>query len=148
VPFRPVDGAPRDFSELPYGLPGVELRLPLVLSEGMARGIALERLVELLAGASARLFGLYPRKGAIVPGADADLVVWDPSTSWTIEARSLHDGLSETPFEGLTVRGRVRHVLRHGELVVFDGEPTGVGAEGRYLSTADTNAAFTAAGSM
>jgi dihydropyrimidinase len=148
VPFRPVQGAPRDFSQLPYGLPGIELRLPLVLSEGIARGIALERLVELLAGAPARLFGLYPRKGAIVPGADADLVVWDPSSSWTVEARCLHDGLSETPYEGLTVRGRVRHVLRHGELVVLDGEPTGAGAEGRYMSTAHTNSAFTVAGSI
>ena len=134
-----------DFTGLPYGLAGVEARLPLLLSLGRARGIPLERLVALLAGTPARIFGLYPRKGAIVPGADADLVVWDPKPEWTIGPSSLHDGLPDSAYEGMPVRGRIRFVVRGGELLVAEGKLVG-GDAGRYVSRADVDARAAIAG--
>ncbi len=107
---------PDDFRGLPYGFPGAELRVPLVLSEGARRSVPLERLVDALATAPAWIFGLHPRKGAIVPGADADLVLWDPEPDWTVRAHELHDGLGASPFDGLTVTGRIRQVMRAGRI--------------------------------
>lgn len=115
VPYQPPF-PPDDFRGLPYGFPGAELRVPLVLSEGARRGIPLDRLVDVLATAPARIFGLHPRKGAIAPGADADLVLWDPEPGWTVRAAELHDGLGLSPFEGLQVTGRIRQVMRAGRI--------------------------------
>ena len=97
-----------DFTGLPYGLAGVEERLPVLLSLGLARGVPIERLAELLAAGPARAFGLSPRKGSIVPGADADLVVWDPRGSTSFR---------EGPYAGLELRGSIRAVVRDGEPV-------------------------------
>lgn len=97
-----------DFTGLPYGLAGVEERLPVLLSLGLARGLPVERLAELLAAGPARAFGLSPRKGAIAPGSDADLVIWDPRGS-----TSFRHGV----YAGLELRGSVRAVLRAGEPV-------------------------------
>jgi len=102
VPYQPPPAD--DFTGIAYGFRGVEERLPLLLSEGRRRGVPIERLVEVACGGPARTFGLYPWKGAIVPGADADLVVWDPDEEWTIEG--------DSPYAGLTVSGRIRSVLR------------------------------------
>jgi dihydropyrimidinase len=132
---HPVDHAPRNFNEQPYGISGVELRLPLVLSEGRRRGVPIEVLVDLLSAGPARIFGLYPRKGAIAPGADADLVVWDPRKSWRIETEDLHDELPDNPYLGLRVEGRVRYVLRGGEVVVDRGERVSAGPPARFLPT-------------
>jgi dihydropyrimidinase len=123
-----------DFTGLPYGLPGAEARLPVVLSEGRARGVPVERLVELLSTGPARAFGLYPFKGVVAPGADADLVVWDPDAEWTVERSSFHDGVGDTAYDGLRVSGRVRYVIRRGELLVAEGELQGDASEGRFLS--------------
>ena len=106
--YRP-DFPPGDFRSLPYGFKGIGVRVPLVLSEGTRRGIPLERLADLLAGGAARAFALAPQKGAIVEGADADLVVWDPART-----RAIRDG---SPFDGLEVTGEVRHVLVRGRRV-------------------------------
>ena len=105
APYRP-DVAPGDFRALPYGFAGVDVRVPLALSEGARRGIPLERLADLLAGGPARVFGLAPAKGAVAAGADADLVVWDPDEAWTIRGT--------TPFDGVEVAGSIRHVLVGG----------------------------------
>jgi dihydropyrimidinase len=115
VAYRP-DVPAGDFRSLPYGFPGVEVRLALVLSEGIRRGIAYERLAALLSSGPARAFGVAG-KGAIEPGADADFVVWDPHEQWTIEPSELHDGRPDTPYAGLSVHGRIRHVLRGGDRV-------------------------------
>ena len=123
-----------DFTGLPYGLAGVEARLPVVLSLGHARGVPLERLADLVSTGPARAFGLYPTKGAIVPGADADLVVWDPNHEWTVEPSSFHDGTGDTPYDGLRLRGRVRSVIRGGELLVAEGELVGL-TGGRFLAS-------------
>ncbi len=130
---HPVDGPPRSFAEQPYGIAGVELRVPLVLSEGQRRGVPIQRLAELLSSGPARIFGLYPRKGAITPGADADLVVWDPAEEWIVEPGHLHDGLPDSPYLGLPVHGRVRQVVRAGELVVDRGRRVAEGPPPRFL---------------
>jgi dihydropyrimidinase len=122
-----------DFTGLAYGLAGVEARFPVVLSEGRARGVPLERLAELLATGPARAFGLYPSKGVVAPGADADLVVWDPDAEWTVERSSFGDGAGDSPYEGLRIRGRIRHVIRRGELLVAEGELQGDASGGRFL---------------
>jgi dihydropyrimidinase len=134
---HPVPHPPCNFTEQPYGIPGVELRVPLVLSEGLRRGVPLERLVDLLSGGPARIFDIYPRKGAILPGADADIVVWDPSESWTIGAGDLHDGVPDSPYLGLAVQGRVRCVLRAGEVVIDRGQRVGSGPAARFIGARD-----------
>jgi dihydropyrimidinase len=95
-----------DFTGLPYSFPGLEERLPILLSLGAERGVALERLVDLVSVCPAKTFGLYPRKGAVAPGSDADLVVWDPEPSWKIGGN--------TPYKGLEMRGKIRQVIRRG----------------------------------
>ena len=108
VKYQP-EAPPGDFRSLPYGVFGIDVRVPLVLTEGTRRGIGRERLVELLAGGPARAFGLRG-KGTIQRGADADVVLWDPEQRWTIEG--------ESPFSGIDVAGAVRRVFvggREGE---------------------------------
>lgn len=116
-----------DFTRVPNGLHGVEERLTL-LHEGVHRGqISLTRWVELAATAPARLFGLYPRKGAIVPGADADLVVFDPAAVGTLSAATHHSAVDYSVYEGLTVHGRPEMVMQRGDVLVdadgFHGRP-------------------------
>jgi dihydropyrimidinase len=123
-----------DFTGLPYGLAGIELRLPLLLSEGLRRGLPIQRLTQLAATRPAQLFGLYPRKGAISPGADADLVVWDPRPEWKVKASALHDGVGDSPYSGMTVRGAIRFVLLRGTVLVANGRWVAPAARGRYLS--------------
>ena len=132
--YEPRPKKPGDFTGLPYGLAGIELRVPLLLSEGLRRGLSIQRLVELAATRPAQLLGLFPRKGAIRPGADADLVVWDPRPEWKVRALALHDGAGDSPYSGMTVRGAIRHVFLRGTLVVADGRWVGPTSPGRYLS--------------
>jgi dihydropyrimidinase len=132
--YQPHGQKPGDFTSLPYGLAGIELRLPLLLSEGLKQGLPIQRLAHLAATRPAQVFGLYPRKGAISPGADADLVVWDPRPEWKVKASSLHDGVGDSPYSGMTVRGTIRFVLLRGTLLVADGRWVGPASPGRYLS--------------
>lgn len=112
-----------DFRSLPYGYPGIETRVPLVLSEGRRRGVPIERLASLLATTPARTFR-REETGAIVPGAAADLVVWDPSPRWTIDAPRLHGGHAMTPYDGVEVTGRIRAVIRNGSVLHGPAERT------------------------
>ena len=102
------------------GVPGVELMLPYLYSEGVRRGrVTLERMVELVCGAPARFFGVGDRKGALEAGRDADLVVLDEHEEWTVRADGLHSLNRYTPLEGRRLTGRVRSVYVRGERV-FD----------------------------
>ena len=122
-----------DFTGLPYGFAGIELRLPLLLSEGMRRGLSIRRIAQLSATRPAQVFGLYPRKGAILAGSDADLVVWDPRPRWEVKASALHDGIGASPYSGMTLQGSIRYVFLRGRLVVDDGELVGSSLSGRCL---------------
>jgi dihydropyrimidinase len=109
-----------DFSKIPNGMPGVETRLYL-LWEGVRDGrISMNRFVEITATAPAKIFGLYPRKGTIAIGCDADVVVWDPNKEITLGMKTLHMRVDYSPFEGRRVTGAPTAVLSRGELLVQD----------------------------
>ncbi|MEP7191883.1 MAG: dihydropyrimidinase [Actinomycetota bacterium] len=115
------DSAP-DFTSIPNGAPGVELRLALLYTYGVAAGrISAERFVAVTAENAARYFGLYPRKGTLLPGSDADIVVYDPRPGWTVHHDMLHDNVDHTPYEGRQIQGRVRDVFLRGQHVVRGG---------------------------
>ena len=122
------------FTDLPYGLPGVETLLPLVYSEGVGKGILhLPDIPRLLSEGPARVYGLYPWKGAIEVGSDADLVVFDPDERWTISAEQLHMSTDFSPYEGWTVTGRVVTTIARGEVVYAEGDVSAECGRGRFL---------------
>ncbi|NNM04696.1 MAG: dihydropyrimidinase [Gemmatimonadetes bacterium] len=111
-----------NFEFCPEGMPGIEPRLTIMYSEGVAKGrITLPQLVELTATAPARLFGFAPKKGTLTPGSDADIVLFDPSVRWTMSQETLHMASDYTSYEGVEVTGKVAKVFSRGELIV-DGE--------------------------
>jgi len=122
------------FRKVAPGLPGIETRLPLVFSEGVGKGrIDLNTFVAVTATNPARMYGLYPRKGTIAVGADADLAIWDPEREVTIRHELLHDNMDFTPYEGLTVKGWPVATFSRGEAVWRDGQPAGQPGRGRFL---------------
>jgi dihydropyrimidinase len=121
------------FDRISNGAPGIETLLTLVYSEGVARGrISIERLVDVLSATPARLFGL-PTKGAIEPGRDADLVLFDPAARRTIRQADLHHTSDYTPYEGIAVSGAVRDVFVRGRPVIEDGRFVGDRGWGRFV---------------
>ncbi|QHI98504.1 dihydropyrimidinase [Xylophilus rhododendri] len=107
------------FKEMANGVPGIELRLPLLFSEGFLAGrIDIHQFVALSSGNHARLYGMAPRKGAIAVGADADIAIWNPEREVAISADMLHDNTGYTPYEGRTIRGWPEVVLSRGRIVV------------------------------
>jgi dihydropyrimidinase len=122
-----------DFSKIPNGMPGVETRLYL-LWEGVRAGkISMNRFVEITSAAPAKIFGLYPRKGTIAIGADADLVVWDPEKRHTLSKDTLHMRVDYSPFEGREVVGGPTHVLQRGRVIVEGGKFLGRPGQGQFL---------------
>jgi dihydropyrimidinase len=126
----PVAG---DFTRVPTGLPGIAARLPLGLALAAAGELTVERLVDAACTAPARIFGLYPRKGVIAVGSDADVVVWDPAAPRRITLDGVDDGLDWSPYDGIEVPGTIRDVLARGDHVVEDGRFTGAEHRGAYL---------------
>jgi dihydropyrimidinase len=121
---------------IPFGAPSLETLVPLVYSEGVVkRGLPLTWFARVLAENPARIFGLYPKKGVIRPGADADLTIWDPTPEWTIQ-KSQHLGIAGfTPYEGWAVRGRAWMTLVRGQVVLTPtGELEQKPGYGRYLA--------------
>ncbi len=115
--------APDSFEALRMGISGLELLRPLLFSEGVVKGrISVERFVEATAAAAARIFGLYPKKGTIAVGSDADLVLWDPKETRTIAASDLFSRTGFTVYDGWHVTGWPRMTLRRGEIVYREGE--------------------------
>jgi dihydropyrimidinase len=124
------------FPDISNGAPGVETLLAIVYGEGVARGrITVERMVDLLATTPARRFGLRS-KGAIEPGLDADIVLFDPAAERTIAAADLHHTSDYTPYEGLVVEGAVRSVFSRGRAVIEDGVFVGRRGNGRFVERA------------
>ncbi len=123
-----------DFSKIPNGLPGLEAKLGLVYSDGVRQGrITANTMVDVMAEGPARLFGLYPQKGTIAVGSDADVVIFDPRVTWTADAEHLHSAVDYSPYEGRDITGKVRTVLLRGQHVVKDGHFVGTKGAGRFL---------------
>ena len=122
------------FKEIANGMPGLELRLPVLFDAMVSRGrLGLEKFVELTATAPARLYGLHARKGSIVIGADADLALWNPDRLVEIVQGPRHDRAGYTPYAGRTVRGWPEIVLRRGQVIVADGALQAPSGSGRFL---------------
>ncbi|MDA1372996.1 MAG: dihydropyrimidinase [Proteobacteria bacterium] len=120
------------FDKVPSGMSGIEARLSILYTEGVHKGrISLPRLVEVSSTNIARLFGLYPEKGHLGPGADADVVIYDPSGSWAMTSKSLHMNTDFCPFEGWTIQGHVESVLCRGAYVIRDGRLVGKPGHGQ-----------------
>jgi dihydropyrimidinase len=124
-----------DFTQTPGGLPGLETLLPLMFTFGVDEGrLTLPQLVALLSANPARVWGLWPRKGALLPGSDADLVVYDPLPESAVAAESLHQLAGYTPYEGMRVQGRVKATISRGRVVYREGQFVGRKGWGRFIS--------------
>ena len=126
------EGAP--FKVVANGVPGLAARLPLLFSGGVNGGrIDVNRFVALSATNAARLYGLYPRKGTIAVGSDADIAIWDPDREVTLSLELMHDAMDYTPYEGVRVRGWPVTTLSRGEVVAHAFQPCGTPGRGRFL---------------
>jgi len=126
-----------DFSKIPNGAPGVETRMSLVYDGGVRPGrISLNRFVELTSTSPAKIFGMFPRKGTIAPGSDADIVVFDPNRTVTLAAKTLHMNVDYNPYEGRKVTGATDTVLSRGRLVIEDGTFVGRAGAGSFVKRA------------
>lgn len=142
APYRFNDGAGKQafgtdapFSRIPNGVPGLAMRMPFLISEGVHGGrLSLERAVAVGCTAPAERFGLAPRKGTIAVGADADLVVWDLDREVTVTQAMQHDNMDYTPYEGRRIRGWPVTTLSRGEVVYDNGTPRGVPGRGEWLA--------------
>src|SRR3989441_1557999 len=132
-----------DFTKIPNGGPGIENRLQLIHHHGVNAGkLSLNRFVELTSTTPARLFGMYPKKGEIAPGSDADLVLWDPQADHVISAQTHHMRVDYSMFEGFTVKGNAKLVMSRGEVIVEDGRFLGRPGRGRFLKRAARGGAW------
>jgi dihydropyrimidinase len=123
------------FIQIANGMPGIELRTPLLFSEGVGKGrIDINQFVALTSTNPARLYGLYPRKGTVAVGSDADIAIWDPEQKVTISYDMLHDASGYTPYEGMTLKGWPVTVLSRGRIAVENGELKIERGSGQFLA--------------
>ncbi len=128
-----------DFSKIPNGMPGVETRLHLLYEAVTQDKISMNRFVEITSTAPAKIFGMYPRKGTLAVGSDADVVVWDPERRFELNHENLHMRADYSPYEGRTVPGSPTHVFSRGELIVEGATFLGKPGRGRFLKRATFN---------
>src|SRR6201996_8346245 len=122
------------FKEMANGVPGLELRLPLLFSEGVQKGrITLQQFVQLGSTNHAKLYGLYPQKGTIAVGSDADFAIWDADKDVTIRWKDLHDNVGYSPYEGREIKGWPITVVSRGRVVVEDGKLNAERGSGQFL---------------
>ena len=132
-----------DFTKIPNGGPGIENRLQLIYHHGVNQGkLTVNRFVELVSTTPARIFGMYPRKGVLAAGSDADIVFWDPTADYTISAKTHHMRVDYSMFEGYQVKGNVRTVMSRGEVIVDQGQFLGKVGRGQYLKRAARGGAW------
>jgi dihydropyrimidinase len=123
-----------DFSKIPNGHPAIEHRVELLYSEGVAKGkISLNKFVEVLCTNPAKIFGLYPRKGYIGIGADADIVIFDPNAKHTITAQTHHMNVDYSAYEGVEVQGQCETIILRGKIAVHKGEVKIEKGYGQYI---------------
>ncbi|MCI9340218.1 MAG: amidohydrolase family protein, partial [Dorea sp.] len=123
-----------DFTVCPNGAPGVEERLSLMYSEGVAKGrISMHQLVKTLCTNPARIYGLYPRKGAVLPGADGDLVILDPAREYVLTHERMHGAVDHTCYEGFRIQGEIRQVIQRGRVLVDGQRFLGERGNGRFI---------------
>ena len=140
--FSKVQGL-NDFSKIPNGAPGLETRLPIVFDGGVGQGrMSLNRFVQLTSTAPAKLFGLFPRKGTIAVGSDADIVLFDAEETWTVTAVEHHSRIDYSLFEGRSITGRVKKVFSRGELIVDGAEWLGREGAGQFIRRGDSGRAL------
>jgi len=133
--FSTAAKAGDNFATIPNGIPGLAARLPLIFSEGVSKGrISLEQFCALVATNPAKLMGLYPRKGVIAPGSDADIVLWDPTKQVRLTNALMQHAVDNTPYEGMEVIGWPVATLRRGEVVMQDGVVLAQPGSGQYLA--------------
>ena len=131
-----------NFKQVANGLPGLEVRLPLLFDAMVSKGrLGLEKFVELTATAPAKIYNLHPRKGSIAIGADADIAIWDPSREVTLSDAMMHDLTGYTPYAGRTLCGWPVTVLSRGRVVVADGKRMASPGSGRFLARSGGEAA-------
>ncbi len=134
---KTTHGTDAGFHQVPNGVPGVETRLPILFSEGVSKGrIDLTRFVALTATNPARIYGLYPQKGTIAIGSDADIVIYDPECRVTITNDRLHHNVDYTPYEGLDVTGWPETTISRGTIVCMEGKVLAEAGRGRFLPCA------------
>jgi dihydropyrimidinase len=123
-----------DFSKIPNGAPGVENRMSLIYNGGVVENrISLNRFVELTSTAAAKMFGLFPKKGTIAVGSDADIVIFDPEKEHTFGVENEHMNVDYSSYEGWRVKGKVETVLSRGRVVIDNGEHLGKAGDGQFL---------------
>jgi dihydropyrimidinase len=135
------------FKDMANGVPGLQVRLPLLFSEGVGKGrITLNEFVALTATNHARMYGLHPRKGTIAVGADADLAIWEPEKRVTLTASMMKDNVGYTPYEGMTVTGWPTTVVGRGRVVVENSELKVARGSGEFIPRGVPGPVATAAG--
>lgn len=123
-----------DFSKIPNGAPGVENRMNLIYNGGVVENrISLNRFVELTSTAAAKMFGLFPKKGTIAVGSDADIVIFDPEKEHTFGVEAEHMNVDYSSYEGWKMKGKVETVLSRGRVVIENGEHKGKAGDGQFL---------------
>jgi dihydropyrimidinase len=122
-----------DFTKIPNGAPGVEHRVSLIYNGVVENRISLNRFVELTSTAAAKMFGLFPRKGTIAVGSDADIVIFDPNREQTLSVKTHHMNVDYSAYEGKTIKGAVETVLSRGSIVIDKGEFKGKAGAGQFL---------------
>lgn len=122
-----------NFSKIPNGAPGIELRMPLMLSYGPKHGLSYEKIVELTCTNPAKAFGMYPQKGTIAVGSDADLFLYDPNKKVTVSKDMLHENVDYTIFDGVELDGYPVMTLSRGDIIVEDGKYIGAQSRGKFI---------------
>jgi len=123
-----------DFKKCPNGIPGIEERIPLMYSEGVVKNrMSLRRFTELCSAMPAKIFGLYPQKGVLAAGSDADIVILDPDKKQILNSKNLHSNADYCVYEGREVQGVVNYTISRGEIIVDHGELSGKPGRGKFI---------------
>ncbi|WMS44026.1 dihydropyrimidinase [Acuticoccus sp. MNP-M23] len=123
------------FNRIANGMPGIAMRVPLLMSEGVRKGrLSLNDFVALTATNAAKLFGMHPQKGTIAVGADADIAIWDPEETRTVTAADMHDAMDYTPFEGMEITGWPTTVITRGKVALSGGELHAEPGDGKFIA--------------